>query len=192
MKPANNLHASPGAVPLQDGKGQITTDNFGDQLEGTSITNERWATANMNLLNGNISKSEFASYQDYLTVAPDSGQRYGGSPELMQNNGWFNMNERDGVISFSSDMAGRLILLEYISDGLAYSNDMRIPKMAEDALYAHIIHAIISTRINQPEYIVQRLKKERYAKMRNAKIRLSNIKLSEIVQVMRGKSKWIK
>ena len=26
----------------------------------------------------------------------------------------------------------------------------------------------------------------------NAKIRLSNIKLSEIVQVMRGKSKWIK
>ena len=70
--------------------------------------------------------------------------------------------------------------------------DSKVPKMAEDALYAHIIHAIISTRINQPEYIVQRLKKERYAKMRNAKIRLSNIKLSEIVQVMRGKSKWIK
>jgi len=192
MKPANNLHTSPGSVPLQDGKGQITTDNFGDQLEGTSITNERWATANMNLLNGNISKSEFAAYEDYLTATPGSGQRYGGSPEMMQNNGWFNMNERDGVISFSSDMSGRLILLEYISDGLAYSNDMRIPKMAEDALYAHIIHAIISTRINQPEYIVQRLKKERYAKMRNAKIRLSNIKLSEIVQVMRGKSKWIK
>ena len=30
------------------------------------------------------------------------------------------------------------------------------------------------------------------AKLRNAKIRLSNIKLDEIVQVMRGKSKWIK
>ena len=64
--------------------------------------------------------------------------------------------------------------------------------MAEDALYAHILHAIIASRINQPEYIVQRLKRERFAKLRNAKIRLSNIKLSEIVQVMQGKSKWIK
>ena len=59
-------------------------------------------------------------------------------------------------------------------------------------MYAYISHAIISTRINQPEYIVQRLKKEKSAKLRNAKIRLSNIKPDEIVQVMRGKSKWIK
>jgi hypothetical protein len=54
------------------------------------------------------------------------------------------------------------------------------------------LHAIISTRANQPEYVVQRLKKERSAKLRNAKIRLSNIKTDEITQVMRGKSKWIK
>ena len=47
-------------------------------------------------------------------------------------------------------------------------------------------------RINQPEYIVQRLKQEKSAKLRNAKIRLSNVKLDEIVQVMRGKAKWIK
>jgi len=64
--------------------------------------------------------------------------------------------------------------------------------MAEEALYAYILHAIIATRTNQPEYLVQRLKKERSAKLRNAKIRLSNIKLDEITQVMRGKSKWIK
>ena len=64
--------------------------------------------------------------------------------------------------------------------------------MAEEALYAHISHAILASRINQSEYVVQRLKRERSAKLRNTKIRLSNIKLSEIVQVMRGKSKWIK
>ena len=64
--------------------------------------------------------------------------------------------------------------------------------MIEEAMYAYISHAIISTRINQPEYIVQRLKKEKSAKLRNAKIRLSNIKLDEIVQTMRGKSKWLK
>jgi len=54
------------------------------------------------------------------------------------------------------------------------------------------MYNIVSTRANQPEYIVQRFKKDRSAKLRNAKIRLSNIKLDEIVQVMRGKSKWIK
>jgi hypothetical protein len=95
-------------------------------------------------------------------------------------------------MSFSSGLVGELILLEYISDGLAYDTDTKIPKLAEDALYAHILHAIISTRANQPEYVVQRLKKERSAKLRNAKIRLSNIKIGEIAQVMRGKSKWIK
>ena len=42
------------------------------------------------------------------------------------------------------------------------------------------------------EELVGRYKKDRRAALRNAKIRLSNIKLDEIVQVMRGKSKWIK
>jgi len=107
-------------------------------------------------------------------------------------NGWFNLNEREGKMSFSSHLVNRLIVLEYISDGLAYDTDTKIPKMAEEALYAHILHAVIASRANQPEYLVQRLKKERSAKLRNAKIRLSNIKTDEIAQVMRGKSKWIK
>ncbi len=64
--------------------------------------------------------------------------------------------------------------------------------MVEDALYNYISYSILSTRAGQQEYVVQRLKKEKSSKMRNAKIRLSNIKLDEIVQVMRGKSKWIK
>ena len=64
--------------------------------------------------------------------------------------------------------------------------------MAEDALYSHMLYSITSTRVNIPEYVVQRYKKDRSVKLRNAKIRLSNIKLSEFTQVMRGKSKWIK
>ncbi len=95
-------------------------------------------------------------------------------------------------MSFSSNLAGALIVLEYISDGLASDMDTKVPKLAEEALYAHISHAIISSRINQPEYIVRRLKQERSAKLRNAKLRLSNVKLDEIIQVMRGKSKWLK
>ena len=102
------------------------------------------------------------------------------------------MNEREGKMAFSSNLNGKLIVLEYISDGLAYDLDTRVPKMAEEAMYAYLSYSVLSTRINQPEYVIQRLKKEKTAKLRNAKIRLSNIKLEEIVQVMRGKSKWIK
>jgi hypothetical protein len=191
--PANNLTIAPYEVPLQDEpQGDPVQDNFGDNLEGSSQTLERWGDANDNLLNGNITVEDYWSYAGWLTGNPFYGQRYGNNPQYTQRNGWFNMNERDGTIAFSSNLIDRLIVLEYISDGLAYELDARIPKMAEDALYAHILYSILASRINQPEYIVQRLKRDRSAKLRNAKIRLSNIKLEEIVQVMRGKSKWIK
>ena len=190
--PANNLTTSPYEVPLQDGGGQPTQDSVGDNLEANSITNDRWGEANDRLLNGNITLNDYQAYGDYLTGNLFFGQRYGNDPQNSQRNGWFNMNERDGTIAFSSNLKDRLIVLEYISDGLAYDLDARIPKMAEDALYAHILYSILAGRINQPEYVIQRLKRDRAAKLRNAKIRLSNIKLNEIVQVMRGKSKWIK
>ena len=113
-------------------------------------------------------------------------------PATTQKNGWFTINQVNGTFNFSSNLANQLIVIEYISDGLASDLDTRVPKMAEDAMYAHINHAVLGSRINVPEYIVQRYKRERSAKLRNAKIRLSNIKLDEITQVMRGKSKWLK
>jgi hypothetical protein len=195
--PTNNLTTSPYYTQIQDSKGIPTQDNFGSDIEGTSITQERWHSDNRgNSLNSDLSgisdfslnwnqNGEWINYQNF-------GQLYGIDPQYANMNGYFNLNEREGKMSFSSHLVNRLIVLEYISDGLAYDADTRIPKMAEEALYAHILHAVISTRANQPEYVVQRLKKERSAKLRNAKIRLSNIKTDEITQVMRGKSKWIK
>jgi len=198
--PANNLTISPYEKPLQDNLGQPTQDNFEDNVEGTSETERKWKGANTNLING---LPNLALYNEGMDWAGYNwgyggmwywnwGEQYGMSPQYAQYNGWFNMNPREGKISFSSNLVGAQIVLEYISDGLAYDLDSRIPKMAEAALYAYISHAIIASRINQPEYIVQRLKREASAKLRNAKIRLSNIKLDEIVQVMREKSKWIK
>ena len=120
------------------------------------------------------------------------GQRYGLQPEVAQYNGWFTINKREGKFSFSSNLKEKLVLLEYISDGLAYDEDTKIPKLAEEALYMHIAYSILSTRPTTPEYVVNRYKKERRASLRNAKIRLSNLKPQEFVQTMRGKSKWIK
>ena len=194
--PTNNLTSSPYYTNIQDSKGIPTQDNFGENVEGTSLIQERWHSNNNQELNDYLAESpdtlgfNFRGNGDF--IYSNNRSQYGLDPQYAQTNGYFNLNEREGKMSFSSGLVGELILLEYISDGLAYDTDTKIPKLAEDALYAHILHAIISTRANQPEYVVQRLKKEKSAKLRNAKIRLSNIKTSEITQVMRGKSKWIK
>ena len=193
--PANNLTTNPYENPIQDNRGVPTQDNFGENLEGTSLTEARWAAADDNLLNGeanNLRQIDMA-YDGYdFSRGIGQGQLYGLDPQYSQINGWFTINHREGVMSFSSNLANALVVLEYVSDGLAYDLETKVPKMAEEAMYAYINHAIMATRANQPEYIINRLSREKTAKLRNAKIRLSNIKLNEIVQVMRGKSKWIK
>ena len=191
------LTSNPYSVPAQDNEGIAMQGNDAQNLEFSSLTETRWNSNNLDEANRAQSNetglllSEGLGYGS-MTGNNHIGQRYGLQPETAQVNGWFTINERSGKMSFSSDLADKLIILEYISDGLGYDADMKIPKLAEEALYAHISHAILSTRINQPEYVIQRLKRERSAKLRNAKIRLSNIKLNEFVQIARGKSKWIK
>jgi len=191
------LTSNPYEIPGQDNQGIPIQDNLSENIDTTSITEERWAANNLKQINeaqSNLTGMLLSDGLGYGGMYGDNyfGQRYGLQPETAQVNGWFTINERNGKMSFSSDLANKLIILEYISDGLGYDADMRIPKMAEEALYAHIVHAILATRINQPEYIIQRLRREKSAKLRNAKIRLSNIKLNEFVQIARGKSKWIK
>tara|TARA_R110000772_G_scaffold6421_2_gene22379 strand:+ start:954 stop:2120 length:1167 start_codon:yes stop_codon:yes gene_type:complete len=192
--PVNNLTSSPFTLPIQDESGIAIQDSFSNNINAEqSLTEQKWNTANDTDISGAFTDQMFnEGVYDFGWEKIAYGQRYGLNPETSQMNGWFQINEREGKFTFSSDLAGKLIILEYISDGLAYDFDSKIPKMAEDALYSHINHSILSTKQNVPEYIVLRYKRERSAKLRNAKIRLSNIKLDEIVQVMRGKSKWIK
>ena len=192
--PVNNLTSSPFTLPIQDQSGIPAQDSFSENIDANqSLTEEKWNTANDNKISGAYTDQMYnEGVYDWGWEKLAYGQRYGLDPQTSQSNGWFQINEREGKFTFSSNLANKLIILEYISDGLAYDVDSKIPKMAEDALYAHINHSILSTKPNVPEYIVLRYKRERSAKLRNAKIRLSNIKLSEFAQVFRGKSKWIK
>ena len=120
------------------------------------------------------------------------GERYGLEPQHAQVNGSFYIDELAGKIHFSSNISGRTLILEYISDSLGTDAEMKVHKLAEEAMYKSIIYSITSTMVGVPEYIINRYKKEKRAEIRKAKLRLSNIKLEEITQVLRGKSKWIK
>jgi hypothetical protein len=187
-----SMTTNPGAIPLQSDNGQPMQDNFGDNVDGTSITEDRWSNNALKNRRDVIDNGDFSWDLLYGEQSYGVGQLYGLDPQNVNINGYFTINDREGKFSFSSDLVNRIIILEYISDGLSTGMDTRVPKLAEEAMYAYISHAIIASRINQPEYVVNRLKREKSAKLRNAKLRLSNIKLNEFVQVMRGKSKWLK
>ena len=94
--PANNLTISPYENPVQDALGIPVQDNFGETIEGTSLTEERWKTANDRLINGNFftNLDEYTYWANYYgfdnTLA--YGQLYGMDPQYSQVNGWFNPN----------------------------------------------------------------------------------------------------
>ena len=123
---------------------------------------------------------------------PYEGGRYGLDPEHAQFNGSFFIDTTRGTIHFSSNISGKKVILKYISDSLGTDAEMQVHKLAEEAMYKWIAHAILSTRLNVSEGLVTRFKKERFAEVRKAKLRLSNLKIEELTQIMRGKSKFIK
>ena len=190
--PANALTMNPVDPLIQDTEGEPIQDNFQSNIEAAQgLIEERWNSSNERDLTGDR-RDEESNVYNWAWWKTAYGQRYGMDPAVSQSNGWFTIDDRRGMFSFSSDLVGKVITLEYISDGLAYDADTKIPKMIEEAMYMHIVYSILSSRMNVPEYVVQRFKKDRRAQLRNAKIRLSNLKLDTLIQTMRGKSKWLK
>ena len=142
--PTDNLNQSPYYTFGQDGLGNPIQDSSDSNTEVTSQMNPTWANNNPRNISGafvnNLNNAN--AVFDQSVYNGQLGQRYGLNPQTSQKNGWFKIDERKGTFNFTSNIANRLILLQYISDGNAYDLDARIPKLAEDALYSHIIHAI--------------------------------------------------
>jgi len=132
-----------------------------------------------------------STYDDDIYL-PREGGRFGIEPEFAQANGTYYIDYNSGCIYFSSNIANEVVVLNYISDSLGKDDEMIVHKFAEEAMYKHIAHAILATRANTPEYLVNRFKKEKFATKRVAKLRLSNVKLEELSQILRNKSKRIK
>ncbi len=191
--PLSGLSGSPYELPIQDGAtGVPTQSSFNNNLEASqSIIEDRWSKATDSNISGSNPDSG-SNVFDYTWYKQAYGQRYGLNPSTSQSNGWFDVNERTGMFTFSSDLVGLVIQLGYISDGLSYDLNSIVPKMAEEALYAQILHRICLGRRDIDPGSKQTFKRDSYVKTRNAKIRLSELKLNEIVQVFRGQSKIIK
>ena len=167
-----------------DGSYQFTGNDLTLQAESDTWTNYKASSPHESTLD------DFTYDDDRYDFI--NGQRFGLNPQQAQVNGSFYIDENAGKIHFSSNLSDRTVTLKYLSDGLGTEDEMKVHKFAEEAMYKHIAYAIISNKIPFPEYVVQRLRKEKIAATRKAKLRLSNIKLEEITQILRGSSKHIK
>ena len=182
-------YTSDPTAPLQTGA--IGNENFLDDAGDGNIDlqteSNTWDKYNDATVSNTASDGHDTSTYDELI-----GGRYGIDGEFAQTNGSFYINDLKGRIHFSSNLGGKTVILQYISDSLGTDAEMQVHKFAEEAMYKYIAHAILATKADVPEYLVARFKKEAFASKRQAKLRLSNIKLEEITQILRGKSKHIK
>ena len=185
LYPSTNT-SRPSQSILQDSDANYLYDNDDSLLTGTSIVTQRFKG-----IENTDTTGLFDDLDNSLSVS-GLGQRYGNNPETTQSNGLFVIDELNGQFGFSSNLQSQILTLKYISDGLGTDSEMKVHKLAEDAIYKYVSHAVIASKANMPEYIVNRFKRERRAAMRNAKLRLSNMKSLEMAQIMRGKSKQIK
>ena len=173
---------------LQDNNYNYLFDNNGKLLYANeSETNKRFREQNTS---GDLNDDYYIKDNDGFQA--NSGGRYGADPEFMNSNGSFFIDTIKGKIFFSGHLTGKIVTLKYVSDGVAIPEDKIVHKFAEEAMYKSIAHAILATRANTPEYIVNRFKKEKFAAVRQAKLRLSHYKPEEFAQTLRGQSKWIK
>ena len=158
----------------------------------TPVGNEKNSSTWNNYKAQTPSENNNEDYEDN-TYWPYDGNRYGLDPSRAQVNGSFYIDPRLGRIHFSSNISGKTVILDYISDSLGTEEEMQVHKLAEEAMYKWIAYAILSTSsLPIHQQLAPRFKKEKFAATRQAKLRLSNIKLEELTQILRGKSKHIK
>lgn len=179
---------------LQDHNSDILFDNDGGILEGTSATN---------MINDSLSHRANGEIIQNNNSILNNNDYYGTSgigsanfrvPTVVNGNGNFIVDTRKGVIHFGSSVSAKIIVLDYISDGLEYSSDsdIKVNKFAEQALYNWVNWNMLNNRVGVPMYEKSRAKKDYDTSYRNAKIRLMNLNIAEVSQMIKARNTWVK
>ena len=168
---------------LQDNDYNILFDAAGAALEGTSFIDTKLSEIQ------NPSQDASSSLSDEFF-----GGRFGLDTAVSNVNGRYNLDKSLGIIRFSSEVKGKHVVIEYLTDGLEYltEDEIKINKLTEDYIYKQIAYEVIKHKFNVQEYVVRRIKNEAFASMKNMKIRLMDIHPFDLIQTLKGRNKWIK
>ena len=200
LKPmTQNIQTNWSGAYLQDNDCRILFDIYGNVLKPSN------SKIDLDRLDGSkksIYLNEGSPYHGSMGYCIDGcwyfdyaiGGRFGLNTETANQNPTFSIDKRSGVINFSSGMSGKLVILEYVSDGLEKGDDasVSVNKLFEEYIYAAIKYSFLNNRIGVQEYVVNRVRKDRASLLRNAKIRLSNMHPGRLLMNLRGQGKWIK
>ena len=162
---------------LQDHNADVLFDDNGFVLQGTTF----FAGLNDKVKQRNVMGSSSNETEFQLDTTKNA-------------NGTFTIDTRVGKIHFSSDNGSRVIMLEYISDGLEYSNesDVKVSKFAEEALYNYVNYELLRNVFGAPMYEKNEAKKMWFASYQNFKIAQMNVKISDVMLFLNAKRKWIR
>jgi len=128
----------------------------------------------------------------------DYGNAYGGffgmNTETANVLPTFNVDQKAGVIRFSSHMADKLCVLEYVSDGMEGGDNslIGVNKLFERYVYLYVQSEILSNKFGVQEYVVRRAKKDAENEWRNSRIRMGDFQPGKLLMNLRGQNKWIK
>lgn len=170
---------------LQDNNYDFLYDINGDILKGSHVQN----TPASNSLPVDSDPNGFTSFGSNFRSKP-----FNTNMSKIFKNGSFRIDKEQGVIQFSSEVDGRTIVLEYISDGLYQRTDaqIKVHKFAEEAVYDYIYWNLIRRRRSVHNNEKETARRDWFNSRRIAKKRISPITYEDIRQVLKGSSKWIK
>lgn len=184
---------------IQDNTGVILFDIDGNALlaQESNLDYQRITGIGQTIyLNGSSRFNGSYGYNDngVWYFSREVGARFGLNTETANANATFSINQKGGVINFSSGMQNESVVLEYVSDGMENGNDasVSVNKLFEEYVYAAIEFAILNSKFGVQEYVVSRARKRKTALLRNAKIRISNIHPGRLLMNLRGQDKWLK
>lgn len=194
-----NVQINSAKAYLQDNDARIIIDEAGNIVEPefSELDKKRFSSELLSLY-----LNEGSPYDGYEGYNIDGrwyfeipvGARYGLNTETANANPTFRIDNKAGVINFSSGIEGQLCILEYVSDGMEGGDDtlIAVNKLFEEYIYAEITFNLLNNKLGVQEYIVERARRNRRALLRNAKIRMSNIHPGRLLMSLRGQNKWIK
>lgn len=193
LRPLNeNRYANTALGYLQDNNLEVMFDEDGEVLIGDSWLDIKRKTQTQYTGEGPYCGCWGWQTESGWCFGYNVGKRYGIDPAEAVSGPTFRVN--NGVIDFSTGVSGKLVVLEYISDGMANGDDSQVVvnKFAEEFVYRHIKFALLNQKRMIPQYEKDRAKQERKAELDNAKIRLKNLHPSSLLMSLRGQGKQIK
>jgi len=172
---------------LQDNSYNFLFDNQGDILQGSHFQDRKGCRPEArDFSNDGIGSYVFPSYYE---SGPDNTNM-----SKIFKNGSYRVDKTRGIIQFSSDVDTRIIVLEYLSDGLFQreDDDIMVHKFSEEAVYSYIYWMLIRMRRNVPQNEKQGARRDYFNFRRIAQRRIQPLRYEEVRQVLKGSSKNIK